>query len=189
MRSHRSGENTLHWGHNNHDGVSNHQPHGCLLTCLFRRRSKKTSNLRVTGLCVGISPGPVNSPHKGPVTRKMFPFDDVIMKTTNRVRCCYNAVNFLTKPHTRYPICRPHRRAMGCLLWILRLIFVLLKSLLIAISCYVGPRYNGTWLYILLLFTDIYGDPFITWMITYHNTDVSNPSFLPYWWFPGLWDL
>ena len=27
----------------------------------------------------GDSPGPVNSPHKGPVTRKMFPFDDVIM--------------------------------------------------------------------------------------------------------------
>ena len=41
---------------------------------------KKTSKLRVTGLCVGNSPGPVNSPHKGPVTRKMFPFDDVIMK-------------------------------------------------------------------------------------------------------------
>ena len=40
---------------------------------------KKTSKLRVTGLCVGKSPGPVNSPHKGPVTRKMFPFDDVIM--------------------------------------------------------------------------------------------------------------
>ena len=32
-----------------------------------------------TGLCAGNSPGPVNSPHKGPVTRKMFPFDDVIM--------------------------------------------------------------------------------------------------------------
>ena len=30
-------------------------------------------------LCVKNSPGPVNSPHKGPVTRKMFPFDDVIM--------------------------------------------------------------------------------------------------------------
>ena len=42
-------------------------------------RSKKTLKLRVTGLCVGNSPGPVNSPHKGPVTRKMFPFDDVIM--------------------------------------------------------------------------------------------------------------
>ena len=44
----------------------------------FRRRSKKTSKLRVTGLCVGNSPGPVNSP-KGPVTRKMVPFADVIM--------------------------------------------------------------------------------------------------------------
>ena len=27
----------------------------------------------------GIYRGPVNSPHKGPVTRKMFPFDDIIM--------------------------------------------------------------------------------------------------------------
>ena len=70
----------IQWRHNDHDGVSNHQPGGCLLNRLFRRRSKKTSKLRVTGLCVGKSPGPVNSPHKGPVTRKMFPFDDVIMK-------------------------------------------------------------------------------------------------------------
>ena len=44
---------------------------------------KKTSKLRVTGLCVGKSPGPVNSPHKGPVRRKMFPFDDVIMIKEN----------------------------------------------------------------------------------------------------------
>ena len=29
----------------------------------------------------GIHRRPVNSPHKGPVTRKMFPFDDVIMNT------------------------------------------------------------------------------------------------------------
>ena len=28
----------------------------------------------------GIHQGPVNSPHKWPVTRKMFPFDDVIMR-------------------------------------------------------------------------------------------------------------
>ena len=70
---------SLHWRHNDHDGMSNHQPHGCLLNLLFRRWSKKTSKLLVTGLCVGNSPGPVNSPHKGPVTRKMFPFDDVIM--------------------------------------------------------------------------------------------------------------
>ena len=29
----------------------------------------------------GIHRGPVNSPHKWPVTRKFFPFDDVIMDT------------------------------------------------------------------------------------------------------------
>ena len=73
---------SLHWRHNDHDGVSNHQPHGCLLNLLFGRRSKKTSKLRVTGLCVGNSPGSMNSPHKGPVTRKMFRFDDVIMSQT-----------------------------------------------------------------------------------------------------------
>ena len=70
---------TLQWRHNDHDSISNRQPHGCLLNRLFTRRSKKTSKLRVTGLCVGNSPGPANSLHKGPVTRKMFLFDDIIM--------------------------------------------------------------------------------------------------------------
>ena len=65
------------------DCVSNHQPHDCLLNHLFGRKSKKTSKLRVTGLCVGNSLGPVNSPHKWPVTRKMFPFDDAIMDYLN----------------------------------------------------------------------------------------------------------
>ena len=47
----------LNWRHNGHDSVSSHQPHHCLLNRLFRRRSQKTSKLRVTGLCVGNSPG------------------------------------------------------------------------------------------------------------------------------------
>ena len=68
---------SLQWLHNERDGVSNYRRHDCLLKRLFRRRSKKTSKFRVTGICEGNSP--VNSPHKGPVTRKMFPFDDVIM--------------------------------------------------------------------------------------------------------------
>ena len=46
----------LHWRHNGRDGGSHHQPHDCLLKCLFRRRSNKTSNIRVTGLCAGNSP-------------------------------------------------------------------------------------------------------------------------------------
>ena len=48
---------SLLWRHNGHDCLPNHQPHHCLLNCLFGRRSKKTSTLRVTGLCVGNSPG------------------------------------------------------------------------------------------------------------------------------------
>ena len=47
---------SLQWRHNERDSVSNHQTHDCLLKRLFRRRSKKTSKLRVTGLCVGNSP-------------------------------------------------------------------------------------------------------------------------------------
>ena len=70
---------SLRWRHNVCDSVSNHQPYDYLMNRLFRHRSKKTSKLRITGLCAGKSPGPVNSPHKWPVTRKMSPFYDVIM--------------------------------------------------------------------------------------------------------------
>ena len=48
---------SLLWSHNGGDSVSNHQPRDCLLNRLFKRRSKKTSKLRVTGLCVGNSSG------------------------------------------------------------------------------------------------------------------------------------
>ena len=47
---------SLQWLHNERKGVSNHQPHYCLLNCLFRPRSKETSNLGVTRLCAGNSP-------------------------------------------------------------------------------------------------------------------------------------
>ena len=43
---------TSWWG----DSISNQQPHDCLLNRLCRRRSKKSSKLRVTGLCAGNSP-------------------------------------------------------------------------------------------------------------------------------------
>ena len=48
---------TLQWRHDGLDGFSNHQPHLCLLSRYFGRRSKKSSKLRVTGLCAGDSPG------------------------------------------------------------------------------------------------------------------------------------
>ena len=53
--------------------------HDCLLNRLFRCRSKRTSKLRVTGLCAGKSPVTGEFSHKGPVTRWIFPYDHVIM--------------------------------------------------------------------------------------------------------------
>ena len=47
---------TLQWRYNGRDSVSNHQPSDCLLNHLFKRRSTKTSKLRVTGLCAWNSP-------------------------------------------------------------------------------------------------------------------------------------
>ena len=63
----------LQWRHNGCDNVSNHQPHDCLLNRLFRRGSKKTSKLRVTGLYVGNSP--VTGEFPAQMARKYFHHD------------------------------------------------------------------------------------------------------------------
>ena len=44
------------------------------------RKHQSTSKLRVTGLYEGNSPVTGESQHKEPVTQKMFPFDDLIMR-------------------------------------------------------------------------------------------------------------
>ena len=49
-------QDALQWCHNECDGVSNHQPHDCLLNQFFGLRWKKTSKLPVTGFCAGNSP-------------------------------------------------------------------------------------------------------------------------------------
>ena len=52
----------LQWRHDERDGVSNYHRLDYLLSHLFTRRSKKTSKLRVTGLCEGNSPVPSEFP-------------------------------------------------------------------------------------------------------------------------------
>ena len=47
----------LQWRHDERDGVLNHMRLDCLLNHLFRRRSKKTPMIHVTGLWEGNSPG------------------------------------------------------------------------------------------------------------------------------------
>ena len=76
------------------DGVSNHRCLDCLLNRLFMRKSKKISKLCVTGHVRGIHRWPVNSPHKGPVTRKMFSFDDLILEWIHG--CHYDVAKFFS---------------------------------------------------------------------------------------------
>ena len=163
---------TLHWRHNDHGGVSHHQPRGYLLNRLFRRRWKKISKLRVTGLCAGNSPGPVKSPHKGPVTRKMLPFDDVIMNeivlcgifdafwdlSDGSTKCFANCVFGLTDP---YLVC-----LSGCKYWVWLLLSDgwLKLSAVERVQHYTTPvnRINGLWNYSLK------GQEDKSWMII-HN--------------------
>ena len=49
----------------------------------------------------GIHRWPVNSPHKGPVTRKMFPLDDVIMLAD--IQCKNTVINILWPKQTKWP--------------------------------------------------------------------------------------
>ena len=69
----------VQWRHNERDGVSNHRRHDCLLKRLLVCRSKKTSKLCGTALCEWNPLMTSGSLYRGPVTRKMFPFDDFIM--------------------------------------------------------------------------------------------------------------
>ena len=71
---------TLRWRHDEHDVVSNHQSHDCLLNFYSGADQRKHQSSASLAFARGIHRASVNSPHKGPVTRKMFPFDDIIMR-------------------------------------------------------------------------------------------------------------
>ena len=73
-------EHTLQWRRNGRDGVSDHLLQDCLLNRLFRRRKHQSS--ASLAFVQEIHRSPFNSPYRGPVTRKMFPFDEVIMNYT-----------------------------------------------------------------------------------------------------------
>ena len=61
----------LRWRHNGRDVVSNHQPHNCLFNHSGADHIKHQSSA-LLAFVRGIHRWPVNSPHKGPVTRKCF---------------------------------------------------------------------------------------------------------------------
>ena len=85
------------WRHNGRASVSKH--HTIVYSSVYsgadQRKHQSSASLTFV---LGIHRGPVNSPHKWPVTRKMFPFDDVIMYFLTLVKYTYDlSVNSLLK--------------------------------------------------------------------------------------------
>ena len=72
---------TLRWRHNEHDGVLNHQLTIVYSIAYSDADQRKHQSSATLAFVWGIHRWPVNSPHKRPVTRKVFPLDDVIMNT------------------------------------------------------------------------------------------------------------
>ena len=67
----------LRWRHNGRDGVTSLTiVYSTVYTSAAPRKHESSASLAFVR---GIHRWPVNSPHKGPVTRKMSPIDDVIM--------------------------------------------------------------------------------------------------------------
>ena len=82
LKSYGMTSHALQWRHNECDGIWNHHCLDCLLNHLFRcRKQRKHQSSASLAFVWGIHRWPVNSPYKGPVMQKMFPFDNVIMCT------------------------------------------------------------------------------------------------------------
>ena len=99
-----------------------------------RRRSKKHRSSASLAFVRGIHRWPVNSPHKGPVTRKMFPFDDFIMKAcmANQLGDFYRSIdNSTTHAVMLYMTTTWHGNAflMGC--WPYDIFFVAILNKLL----------------------------------------------------------
>ena len=76
------------------DGVSNHHPTIVNSSIYSDADQRNHQSSKMLAFVRGIHRWPVNSLHKGPVTRKMFPFDEVIITFTSLVT---PATNFLAK--------------------------------------------------------------------------------------------
>ena len=105
----------LLWRHNGRDGVSNHQPHDCSLSRSFRPRSKKTSKLRVTGLCAGNSPATSEFPAQMASYAENVSIwwrhnDTKLRGETSffRVRSCHIHMKIVQCPHVSVSFCSIH---------------------------------------------------------------------------------
>ena len=84
-------ERSLRWRHNERDGFQITSLTIVYSTVYSDADQSKHQSSASLAFVRGIHRGPVNSPHKWPVTRKMFPFDDVIM--------CVDHISVRFQPH------------------------------------------------------------------------------------------
>ena len=100
---------------NERDSVSNLRHLDCLFHSLsrhfgWRHHAMPISYQQDFRELVLMYRGPVNSPHKWPVTRKIFPFDDVIMMYTysRSVMSLLHLAPAICKSHCLVKIVTPH---------------------------------------------------------------------------------
>ena len=91
-------EISLQWHHNGHDSVSNCRCLDFLIMGLFRCRSKKASELCVTGHCEGNSPVTSEFPSQRASNAGNVSFDDVVMWTaiSSMSVCRWSGVGSIT---------------------------------------------------------------------------------------------
>ena len=108
--------------------------------------------------------GPVNSPHKWTVARKMFPFDDVIMYSETSFSCflskpnphCSTA-NGLQKSDTTMHTREGELHSKGCL-WRVLILHKIIITVLYAISYSIGQFDSRTWMWKgMILYRNIVG--------------------------------
>ena len=92
---------SLQWWHRG--GVSNYQRFYCLLNRLFRRTSKKTRKPASLAFVRGIHRWPVDSPHRRPVTWKMFSVSLKVLwghiHLSKSLYPCFSVYSSITRNH------------------------------------------------------------------------------------------
>ena len=87
---------SLQWRHNERDGVLNNRRLDYLLNLFSGADQRKHQSFASLTLVRGIHRWPVDSPHKGPATQKIFPYDDVIVNVLYLVYFHSELVLFMT---------------------------------------------------------------------------------------------
>ena len=94
---------SLKWCHNEHDGISNHQFLVFFSSICSGTDQRKYQSSTSLAFERGIHWWPVDSIHKGPVTQKMFPIDDIFMSTNDFIHILQGHLYWHRGSHTTIP--------------------------------------------------------------------------------------